>query len=114
MIAATATEIVAQVFILAGALLAVIAGIGILRFRTPYARIHASGKASPVAFVLVAIGAAIELGGGAAAGLSVAVLAIMLTMPLGVHLLFRASYRTEPDHRPEHDELASAPHQPRS
>ena len=28
-----------------------------LRFRSPYARFHAAGKASPIAFVVLAIGA---------------------------------------------------------
>ena len=87
-------------FAAAGSLVAVaivlLAGIGLLRFRTPYARLHAAGKASPVAFLLVAAGAAIETGWGGAARLVVAAAALVLTLPVGVHLLFRAVHRTTP------------------
>ena len=81
---------------LIGALVALLAGIGLLRFRTPYARFHAAGKASPVAFLLVAAAAAIETGWGGAARLAVASAALVLTLPVGVHLLFRAVHRTTP------------------
>lgn len=84
----------AAVLVLLGAALAVVAALGILRFSTPYARFHAAGKASPVAFLLCAAGAGVELGGAAAARLLIAALAFALTLPVGVHLLFRATYRT--------------------
>ena len=53
---------VTSVLLLLGALVALLAGIGLLTFNTPYARFHAAGKASPIAFLLVAIGAGIEVG----------------------------------------------------
>ncbi len=81
-------------FLLAGSLLALVAGVGLLRFRTPYARFHAAGKASPVAFLLVAAGSATETGWGGAALLLVTATAMVLTLPVGVHLLFRATHRT--------------------
>ncbi len=99
---------VAAVLILAGAAIAVLAGIGLLRFETPYARFHAAGKASPVAFLLVAAGATVELGLSAGAELGVAAVAMVLTLPVGVHLLFRAVHRTTPGDHLAVDELAPA------
>lgn len=99
---------VAQAFILAGSALVVLAGIGLLRFTTPYARFHAAGKASPVAFLLVAIGASISLGPASAALLGVAAFALILTLPVGVHLLFRAVHRTTPGVGLSVDDLAPA------
>ncbi len=86
-------NIVSSVLMLGGSLVAVLAGIGILRFSTPYARFHAAGKASPVAFVITAIGAALVADEGAGI-LIFAAIAMVLTLPVGVHLLFRAAYRT--------------------
>ena len=87
---------IAATLALIGALVALLAGIGLLRFRTPYARFHAAGKARPVAFLLVAAAAAIETGWGGAARRAVASAALVLTLPVGVHLLFRAVHRTTP------------------
>ncbi len=85
--------------LLLGSGIALLSGIGMLRFSTPYARFHAAGKASPVAFLLASAGAGIELGWGASALLLVASIAMVLTLPVGVHLLFRAVHRTTPgDH----------------
>ena len=98
--------VVSSVLMLAGGLVAILAGVGIVRLTTPYARFHAAGKGSPIAFVVAALGAALELGPGGAASLVIASLAMTLTLPLGVHLLFRAVHRTEPQHHPTIDELA--------
>ena len=85
---------IAAVFVLAGAFVSLLSAIGLLRFRTPYARFHAAGKASPVAFLLVAIGAGIETSWAGRALLIVASGALILTLPVAVHLLFRAVHRT--------------------
>ena len=100
--------IVAELLMIAGSLVAVLAGIGLLKFSTPYARFHAAGKASPVAFIVAAIGAGMELGWGGAASLTVAVLAMILTLPVGVHLLFRAEHRNDPGGRLRIDDLTTA------
>lgn len=86
--------IVASLIMLLGAAVAVLAGVGLLRFSTPYARFHAAGKASPIAFLITAAGASLELGWGGAAQLAVASAAMVLTLPVGVHLLFRAVHRS--------------------
>lgn len=105
---ATINLATAVAFLLGGAL-AVVAGLGLLRFSTTYARIHAAGKASPVAFLVIAVGAALELGWGGAAKLAVAVAAIVFTLPVAVHLLFRAVYRSTSSDHLVRDDLASAP-----
>ncbi|MEL7158209.1 MAG: monovalent cation/H(+) antiporter subunit G [Actinomycetota bacterium] len=85
---------VAGVFMLAGSIVAVLAGVGLLRFETSYARMHAAGKASPVAFLIAAIGAALQIDAGGVAYIAIAAVAMILTLPVGVHLLFRAVHRT--------------------
>lgn len=85
---------VSSVLLVLGALVALLAGIGLLTFNTPYARFHAAGKASPIAFLLVAIGAGIEVGLRGAAELAIVAVALLLTLPASTHLLFRATHRT--------------------
>lgn len=87
-------SVVAALFVLAGSALALLAGVGLLKFSTPYARLHAAGKASPIAFLLIGIGASYELGAQGALLFIVAAAALVLTLPVGVHLLFRALHRT--------------------
>jgi len=104
----------AAILLLIGAALALLSGIGMLSFSTPYARFHSAGKATPVAFLAVAIGAASETGWHGAASLAVAAAALILTLPVGVHLLFRATHRvTSNDHLSE-DALAPAERRPDS
>jgi multicomponent Na+:H+ antiporter subunit G len=87
-------NVLSGVFVLLGAIVALLAGVGLLRFDTPYARFHAAGKASPVAFLLVAIGAALEVGWIGAIELTIVAVALLLTLPASTHLLFRATHRT--------------------
>lgn len=101
-------NVVADLFMLAGGFVALLAGAGVLKFNTPYARFHAAGKASPVAFLVAVIGAAIHLGVGGTAYLVIASVAMTLTLPLGVHLLFRAAHRTEGGTHFVVDDLAEA------
>jgi multicomponent Na+:H+ antiporter subunit G len=105
---------VSAVLVVLGALVALLASIGLLTFRTSYARFHAAGKASPIAFLLVAIGAALEVGAAGAAELAIVAVALLLTLPASTHLLFRATHRTtssghlsRDDLRAAEDELAS-------
>ena len=101
-------DIVVNTLMLTGAAIALLAGVGVLRFSTPYARFHAAGKASPVAFIVTALGAGISLGGGGAAYLAVAAAAMTLTLPVGVHLLFRSVHRTTPSDHLVVDDLRPA------
>ena len=99
---------VTAVLLLLGATLALLAGMGVLRFSTPYARLHAAGQASPVAFLVVAAAALPEVGAAGGARLAVASGAMLLTLPVGVHLLFRAVHRTTVGEHLRIDELAPA------
>ncbi|MEM9200571.1 MAG: monovalent cation/H(+) antiporter subunit G [Actinomycetota bacterium] len=82
------------VFVLAGSFVSLLSAVGMIKFGTPYARFHAAGKASPVAFLLVVIGAGIETSGATRALLVVVAGMLILTLPVAVHLLFRAVHRT--------------------
>lgn len=101
-------SLIPGIIILLGAALNVVAGIGLVRFDSPYARFHAAGKASPVAFLVIAFGAGLEMGGTAALHLAVAAVGLVLTLPVGVHLLFRAVHRTTPGDHLRVDELREA------
>jgi multicomponent Na+:H+ antiporter subunit G len=98
---------VTSVLLVLGALVALLAGIGLLTFTTPYARFHAAGKASPIAFLLVAIGAGIEVGLRGAAELAIVAVALLLTLPASTHLLFRATHRTTDSEHLSVDALAA-------
>ena len=105
-------SILAGIIMCIGGVVSLLAAVGLHRFskpagRPPYARFHAAGKASPVAFLITALGAAISLGWAGAALLFVASIAMVLTLPVGVHLMFRAVHRTTPPSLPI-DELAPA------
>lgn len=101
-------SVIAGLFMVLGGLIALLAAVGLLRFSTPYARFHAAGKASPVAFLITALGASLELGPAGAAQLAVAATAMTLTLPVGVHLLFRAVHRTTSSSDLTIDDLAPA------
>jgi multicomponent Na+:H+ antiporter subunit G len=99
---------VSSVFILLGAFVALLAAVGLVRMRTSYARFHAAGKASPIAFLFVALGASFEVGWLGAAELAIVAVALLLTLPAATHLLFRATHRTTPSTHMKIDELALA------
>lgn len=101
-------SIVAQLLLLFGALLAVIAGIGSVRLPTAYGRIHAAGIASPIAFLVAALGAIIELDAVGAGYTVIAAMAMLVTLPVGVHLLFRAVHRSTDNTHLGIDDLTTA------
>ncbi|NNF53132.1 MAG: hypothetical protein HKN03_01690 [Acidimicrobiales bacterium] len=103
-------SIIASTLMAVGGLIAVLAGVGVLRFGTSLGRFHAAGKASPVAFLVAGTGAALALGWSQAAFLAVAAVAMVLTLPVGVHLLFRAVYHSNRPLQLVVDELAPAMH----
>jgi len=88
-------SIVSSVLIMVGSLLCLVAALGLHRFDSQYMRVQAAGKASPVGFVLVGVGAAIEMRGSGAGFLVVAVLALAVTVPFATHLLTRALRRRD-------------------
>lgn len=100
--------VISSFFIAVGCIVGLSAGLGLLRFETASARFHAAGKASPIAFLSIAVGASLELGFSGEGLLLFTSLAMVVTLPIAVHLLFRAVHRTDPDQKLVVDELRDA------
>ena len=81
---------------------ALIAAIGIVRFPDALSRMHASSKVAVFAGLLALLAAAIDIGTVSAATRAViAILFILLTAPIGAHLLGRAaSWRSDKGPQP--------------
>ena len=85
---------VSGLFLISGAAFAMIGGIGSVRFPDLFSRMHAAAKAPTLGLVLVAIGAAIEIGTTLAITTLVLVVILqLLSSPVGAHALSRASRR---------------------
>ena len=87
-------ETVSGILIVAGAVFSAIAGLGALRLHDVLTRMHAATKATTLALLLVASGAALRLSDGSAAiKLLLAVSLVFITGPIAAHLVGRAAYR---------------------
>lgn len=74
-----------------GALFALLAGVGVHKFRDPYSRMHAAAKSPTLGLVLVTIGAALQIRTfNAVATLTLVAILQLLTSPVGTHLAARA------------------------
>lgn len=85
-------EIMVGLFALTAGVFSLIAAVGILRFPDALARMHASSKVGTLAASLALIAAALHIGtfsAGSRAFLAIAFL--LLTAPIGAHLLGRAA-----------------------
>jgi multicomponent Na+:H+ antiporter subunit G len=92
----TALEVIAAVLILLGALLAMTAAIGIVRFPDTLSRMHAATKPQVIGLVLVLIGAVIRLRGNVDIWMLVLVgLFTLLTAPVIAHTVGRVAYREQ-------------------
>ena len=84
-------DAVGGVALIGGALFALLAGIGIHKFRDPYSRMHAAAKSPTLGLILVAIGAGLRVRTfEAVATLVLVVILQLLTSPVGTHLAARA------------------------
>ncbi len=84
----------AEVLLVLGSALAMIGGIGVVRFHDLLSRMHAAAKAPTLALILVSFGAAIEIGTVLAwTTLALVVILQLLSSPVGAHALSRASRR---------------------
>lgn len=105
-------EALASVLVLIGALLALLAGIGLHRFDDVFARMHSATKPATLGVVLLLSAAALrveDVGDVAKLGL---VLALQFTTaPVGAHMVGRAAYRSGTELSPATavDELRAAP-----
>ncbi|RLE26277.1 MAG: Na+/H+ antiporter subunit G [Actinobacteria bacterium] len=97
---------VSGLFLIAGSALAMIGGIGSVRFPDLLSRMHAAAKAPTLGLVLVAIGAAIEIDTMLAVTTVILVVVLqLLSSPVGAHALSRASRRQVPVSLDDVDEL---------
>ncbi|GIG29634.1 monovalent cation/H(+) antiporter subunit G [Cellulomonas marina] len=91
----TTADVASAVLLLAGALLALVAGVGAVRFPDLLSRMHAATKPQTLGMVLVLLGLALRLRTGLVVWALVLVAVFqMLTAPVAAHLLGRAGYRT--------------------
>lgn len=88
-------DAIVSILLLAGSFFAAIAGIGLLRFRDVLLRMHASTKAGTLGVGLIVLAIAIHLGFGYDTTRAVLIIGfLLLTAPVGAHLIGRAAYRT--------------------
>ena len=104
-------DVLASALLLAGAALALAAGIGLLRFPDVLSRMHAATKPQVLGLLLILAGAGIRLYGSVDSWMLLLVGAFQLvTAPVAAHLIGRAAYRTRHIRRGAHlllvDELA--------
>lgn len=87
------TELVAAPLLLAGAALALVAGVGLQRFPDVFTRMHAATKPATLGLVLTLAGVAVALGDlSAVAKLGVVIILQFVTAPIGAHLVGRSAY----------------------
>ncbi len=87
-------ESVAAVLLLAGVTIGLIGGVGLHRFGSVYARLHAATKPATLGLVLVLAGVALRAGdSGDVVKLVLVIVFQFLTAPVTAHALARSSYR---------------------
>jgi len=97
------TDILIGVFLLLGGFFAFVAAVGVIRLPDVLTRMHASTKAGVLGSSLILIGCAIYLHETEITARVVAtILFLMLTSPIGAHMIGRASVR---DLKAKHDEV---------
>ena len=88
-------DVLAALCLLGGALLALAAGVGVVRFPDLLSRMHSATKPQVLGLVLVLMGLALRLRSGPALWMLVLIAAFqMLTSPVAAHMVGRAGYRT--------------------
>lgn len=86
-------DFIAAPLLLAGAGLALIAGIGLYRLPDLFSRMHAATKPATLGLVVTLVGVAIVLGDvSAAAKLGAVIIFQFVTAPIGAHLIGRSAY----------------------
>lgn len=85
-------DVITGVLAVLGATFTLLAGVGVLRFPDTLSRMHAATKATTLGFLLIVVGAVIQVSGGSTK-LGFAVGLVFLTAPVAAHLVGRSSYR---------------------
>ena len=100
-------DVIAGLFMVLGAALVLIAGIGVARSGSIYARMHSVAIAPTLGVISVAIGLALSIRSTTAFVTALLVVILLLvTGPVGSHLLTRAVYRQTQSALDSIDELA--------
>ncbi len=87
-------DVMSAVCLLCGAMLSLVAAIGLLRFPDLLSRMHAGTKPQVVGMVLVLIGVGLRLRDPGTIGTLAAIAVFqMLTAPVAAHMVGRAAYR---------------------
>lgn len=86
-----------DVLLVIGAAWALLAAVGVLRFDDVYSRMHAATKSPTLGLLLISVGAALHLDLSQALKLLLPALLVLLTAPVGSHLLGRATHRSPGD-----------------
>ena len=88
------TDAISALVLLTGSAFTLVASIGLHRFDSVFARTHAAGKSSTFGLGLILAGGALRLlDVASAAKLGIVALLALVTIPAGVHLIARASWR---------------------
>jgi multicomponent Na+:H+ antiporter subunit G len=86
----------AAVFVVLGASLSLVAGVGILRFPDALSRLHAGTKPQVLGLICIVIAVALASRSWAAVLLLIPVVLFqLLTQPVAAHMIGRAGYRTK-------------------
>lgn len=91
----SALDVVSSFLLLTGVALAVLAGLGLVRFPDVFSRMHAATKPATLGLLLVMLGAALRQDSGSNATKLLLVAAFQfLTAPVAAHMIGRAAYRS--------------------
>lgn len=89
-------DIAAGVFVVLGALLSLVAGVGVLRFPDALSRLHAGTKPQVLGLIFIVIAVALSARTWSALLLLIPVVLFqLLTQPVAAHMIGRAGYRTK-------------------
>jgi multicomponent Na+:H+ antiporter subunit G len=89
-------DIAAAVFVVLGAVLSLVAGVGVLRFPDALSRLHAGTKPQVLGLVFIVIAVALSARTWSALLLLIPVVLFqLLTQPVAAHMIGRAGYRTK-------------------
>lgn len=95
------TEIIAGSLLLLGAFFSLVAAVGLIRLPDVLTRMHASTKAGTLGATLTLAATAMLLADPSTIAKSVtAIVFLLLTAPIGAHMIGRASLRRERPPRP--------------
>ncbi len=88
-------DVLSAVLLLSGVALALIAGLGLVRFPDVLSRMHAATKPTTLGVLLVTVGAALQVDtGGDRVKLLLVAAFQFLTAPVAAHMIGRAAYRS--------------------